>query len=421
MDNIQNNFFPKEIALKAENTGVIKGNLAFFPTLFLAILAGAFIGLGAALYTLAITGNGFDDAIRLPFGIIKLIGGIGFCLGLILVVIAGAELFTGNVLLIMAVASKKLPMVKLLRNWSIVYIGNFIGSILTAYFIFTTGQYKFMEGLVGLSAMTIATAKCDLPFLEALMRGIYCNTLVCLAIWLTMAGRSVTDKILGILFPITAFVAMGFEHVVANMYFIPIGLFIKNGAPVEFGNIIGKTVSTFDSLSWTNFLYVNLVPVTLGNIIGGFLVGLMYWVIYCHPNLLNAGNQSILLKELIGIGRRRYKRHDVNGDVILRCGTYTLKGRSVDISYGGLVSIFKEEECLLKKGEEILVDFVSEDKKLNINGAMGTVLRKRIHKKTFDCEHNIEIAIKFTTIDKKDIIDNYIKHIKNSKAKVNET
>ena len=120
------------------------------------------------------------------------------------------------------------------------------------------------------------------------------------------------------------------------------------------------------------------------------------------------------------MGLIKYTRHDVNGDVILRCGTYTLKGKSVDISYWGLLSIFKEEECLLKGGEEILVDFVSEEKKLNINGAMGTVVRKRIRKKTFDCEHNVELAIKFTTIDKKDIIDDYIKHINNSKVNVNE-
>jgi len=267
---------PPAMAEKAEDVGVGKANLAFYPMFMLGILAGAFIAMGAVFATTVTTGGA-----SLPFGINKLLGGLAFCLGLILVVVAGAELFTGNNLKVMAWASGKLSTGRLLRSWAIVYLGNFVGSVLTAWMIFLSGQYFFAGGELGLNALAIAHAKTGLAFLPALMLGIFCNALVCLAVWLCMSARSVTDKILAIIFPISAFVAAGFEHCVANMYFIPIGLFIKEGAAPGFWETTGRGAAEYADLTWGNFLAGNLLPVTIGNIIGGSLmVGLVYWFIY---------------------------------------------------------------------------------------------------------------------------------------------
>ncbi len=274
-------FLPPEMAAKAENSGVAKANLGFFRMMALAILAGAFIGLGAVFATVATTGA----AGVLPFGISKLIGGLVFCLGLILVVVAGAELFTGNNLIVMAWANKKVSTWALLRNWIIVYFGNFIGAIVTALGVFLSGQYLFGNGAVGLNALNIANAKVSLGFTQAIFLGAFCNALVCLAVWLCMSARTTTDKILAIIFPITAFVAAGFEHSVANMYFIPVALFIKNFAAPEFWTQIGVSAADYANLTWQNFFVVNLIPVTIGNIIGGaFMVGLVYWFIYLRPS-----------------------------------------------------------------------------------------------------------------------------------------
>ena len=271
---------PSEIALKAENVGVAKGNLPLLKKFLLSILAGAFISLGAIFCTTVITGNGANGAIALPFGIMKLLGGVVFCLGLILVVVAGAELFTGNNLLIMATVSKKLTIAKLVRSWVIVYIGNFVGSVLTAYGMYLTMQYTMANGGIGLKALAIANGKCGLDFMPALTRGIFCNALVCLAVWLCFSCRSTTDKILAIIFPITGFVACGFEHCVANMYFVPIGLLVKSDT--AFLEKVGKTAGDYENLTLGNFFSANLVPVTIGNIIGGVLfVGIIYWMIYC--------------------------------------------------------------------------------------------------------------------------------------------
>jgi len=267
---------PAAIASKVEDVGAKKGNLDFASTFMLAILAGAFIAFGAAFCTTVITGV----ADKVGFGITKLLGGLAFCLGLILVIVAGAELFTGNNLLVMAAASRKLPFSKLLRNWTIAYLGNFTGSVLTAYIMYLSYQYAMADGALGVTAMKIANDKCGLAFVPALTRGIYCNTLVCLAVWLTFSCRTTGDKILAIIFPITAFVACGFEHSVANMYFIPIGLFIKSGAPASYWTTIGQNASAYANLTWLGFAR-NLLPVTIGNIIGGgAFVGAIYWVIY---------------------------------------------------------------------------------------------------------------------------------------------
>jgi formate transporter FocA len=267
---------PPEMAIKAEETGVVKANYGPRRLLVLGVLAGAFIALGAIFATTVATGSS-----ALPYGVAKLLTGLVFSLGLILVIVGGAELFTGNNLIVMAWASKKITTQKLLRNWFFVYIGNFIGSVGTAGLLFFSGQYTFGGGAVGLTALNIANAKTSLDFVEALTLGILCNTLVCLAVWLVMSARTTTDKILAIIFPITAFVAAGFEHCIANMYFIPVGLFIKAGAPESFWSQIGVLPSDFAALTWSNMLLNNLLPVTIGNIIGGtVLVGAVYWAVY---------------------------------------------------------------------------------------------------------------------------------------------
>ena len=267
---------PSEMAGKAENVGVNKSHLNSFRTFALAVLAGAFIAMGAVFSTTATTGGSV-----MPFGVTKVLGGLTFSLGLILVVVAGAELFTGNNLIIMAWASGKVTTLELLRNWVIVYLGNFIGSILTAFMMYDSGQYTMGGGAVGLNALTIANAKTGLDFFQAIVLGIFCNALVCLAVWLCMSARSTADRIQAIILPITAFVAAGFEHSIANMYFIPVGLFIKAGASESFWTAIGKTAADFPNLTWGNFFLANLIPVTIGNIIGGaVMVGLVYWSIY---------------------------------------------------------------------------------------------------------------------------------------------
>jgi formate transporter len=249
-------------------------------TFALAILAGAFIALGAIFATTVTAGSS-----TLPFGVAKLLGGLVFCLGLILVIGAGAELFTGNNLIIMAWADRRITTRKLLGNWIVVYAGNFVGATLTAVMLFLSEQYTFGGGAVGLNALNIANQKVSLGFTQAIILGIFCNALVCLAVWLCIGARSATDKILAIIFPIAAFVAAGFEHSVANMYFIPEGLLIKAGANAEFWTQIGRTPADYGGLTWADFFVANLLPVTIGNIIGGaVLVGLVYWFIYLRPS-----------------------------------------------------------------------------------------------------------------------------------------
>ena len=271
-----NALMPQEMAEKAEWIGVRKAGMTFFPLFALSILAGAFIALGGLFATTVYAGSS-----ALPYGVARLLMGLGFCLGLILVVVGGAELFTGNNLIVMAWASRKVNTAGLLRNWVIVYLGNFIGALGTAVLVFLSGQYNFGNGVVGETALKIAITKSSLGFTEAVALGILCNGLVCLAVWLTYSARSTTDKILAILFPITAFVAASFEHSVANMYFIPYALLIKAFDPA-FALAHGLELS---SLGWTAFFLKNLLPVTIGNIIGGAgLVAIMYWFIYLNPS-----------------------------------------------------------------------------------------------------------------------------------------
>jgi formate transporter len=271
---------PQEMAARAEAIGIRKAAMPFLSMFELAVLAGAFIGAGAFFSTTATAGMSGV----LPYGLIRLIAGGAFCLGLIMVVVAGAELFTGNNLIVMAWADRKVSTLQLLRNWGVVWVGNLAGAVLTAVIIFAAKQYTFGGGSVGLNALTTANSKCGLEFVQAIALGILCNALVCIAVWLCYSARSTTDKILSIVFPITAFVACGFEHSVANMYFIPIGLLIKNYAPASFWAAINKAPADFANITLGNFFVRNLLPVTIGNIIGGaVMVGLAYWFAYLRP------------------------------------------------------------------------------------------------------------------------------------------
>ncbi|MEJ5197475.1 MAG: formate transporter FocA [Anaerolineae bacterium] len=267
---------PPQMADRAEAIGIRKANTDFWTLLALSVLAGAFIGAGA-MFSTTVTA---DAAGKLTYGVTRLLGGVVFSVGLIMVIVAGAELFTGNNLIVMAWANHKVTTAKLLRNWVIVYLGNLIGSVATAVLVFLGGQYTFGNGAVGLQALNTAAAKSNLGFVQAFALGIMCNALVCMAVWLCYSARSTTDKILSIIFPISAFVAGGFEHSIANMYFIPMGILIKSFAAAEFWARIGKTAADYAVVNWGSFLN-NLVPVTIGNIIGGAgLVGLVYWFAY---------------------------------------------------------------------------------------------------------------------------------------------
>jgi formate/nitrite transporter len=215
---------PAEMALRAEKVGVSKATMSHFTLFALGVLAGTFIALGAIFATTVPVptmsidpASGEPLAEWLPFGLLKLLGGFTFCLGLILVVVAGAELFTGNNLIIMAWANGKISTANLLRNWGIVFLGNFVGAILTVVVVLLSGQHIFGDGAVGLNALNIAQAKVGYGFIQAIFLGSLCNMLVCLAVWLVFSARTTTDKILSIILPITAFVAAGFEHSTANM------------------------------------------------------------------------------------------------------------------------------------------------------------------------------------------------------------
>jgi formate transporter len=260
------------MAERVKRAGIDKANLNIWTMFALALLAGLFIGLGAEFCTLVITG------INVGFGLTKLLGGIAFCLGLILVVVAGAELFTGNNLLTIAWLSGAVPFKRVLMNWGIVFTGNLVGSLALVGLMFATRQWMAADYAVGATALRIAADKAGLPFMTSLARGVLCNVLVCLAVWQCFSARGVADKILAIVFPIAAFVASGFEHSVANMYFIPYGLALRGNPQV----VATAALSTdqLNHLTLAGFLN-NLIPVTIGNLIGGgIMVGMMYWFIF---------------------------------------------------------------------------------------------------------------------------------------------
>lgn len=272
---VLDSLLPAEMAEAAEQVGVSKANMGTAKMLVLGILAGSFIAFGAIFSTITSSGS------TLPFGLTNLMSGLTFSLGLILVVVGGAELFTGNNLLIMGWASGKISTGLVLKNWLIVYLGNMLGAFSMVLMIWLAGHPMAGDGIVGKQMIHIASVKCQLSFTQAFFRGILCNILVCLAIWLCYSARTVQGKVLAIIFPITAFVAAGFEHSVANMYFIPAGLAVKSWG--DHGSMLTNSgiLTHLEALNWKNFLVGNLLPVTLGNIIGGGLfVGLAYWFIY---------------------------------------------------------------------------------------------------------------------------------------------
>ena len=262
---------PPEIAESVCDAGCKKTKLPLGRMFVLAILAGAYIGFGAQLSTAVKVG--LADVVGA--GLANLIGGAVFPVGLMLVVIGGAELFTGNNLISLACCHGKAAWSGLAKNWVVVYAGNFVGSVLLAGMVFL-GFYAFRDpGALGTLALTTANVKVSLGFTEAVFRGILCNWLVCLAVWLAASSKDTVGKIFAIFFPIMAFVAMGFEHSIANMFFIPVGLFLKDFAGATL------TSGSLDNLTWAGFLGNNLLPVTIGNIIGGVVfVAVLYWYAY---------------------------------------------------------------------------------------------------------------------------------------------
>lgn len=273
-------YAPSEMAQRVRTIGVNKAKQDVVTTFVLAMLAGAFIALGANFATVVWTDNG------LGYGLSRLVGGVVFALGLILVIVGGAELFTGNSLIVMAWASHKVRTRELLTNWFVVYIGNFVGAFATAYGIYLSGQWSADAYRLGATALNIANVKTSLDLLPAFVLGVFCNTLVCLAVWLCLSARSTTDKILSIIPPIAAFVAAGFEHSIANMYFIPLGLFLRNEPGVLAA--ANKTAEQLSQLTWQGFLWNNLLPVTLGNVVGGALmVAAVYWFVYLRSDGVN--------------------------------------------------------------------------------------------------------------------------------------
>ncbi|MBL8511787.1 MAG: formate/nitrite transporter family protein [Betaproteobacteria bacterium] len=258
-------YTPKEIASRAETIGVAKARLPLLSMMMLGVLAGAFIGLGALFFTLVVSDP------TLGFATSRVLGGVVFSLGLLLVVVAGAELFTGNNLLVIAWADGKISGTELLRNWLVVSLANLIGAAGLALLVFLSGHAEMNNGLVAQQYLKIAAAKCAMPFATAFFKGMLCNVLVCMAVWMAMAGRSVTDKAVAIVFPISAFVAAGFEHSIANMYFIPLAMLLQSA---------GVSAAGVGPITGQAFLQ-NLLPVILGNLVGGsVLVGLVYHVIY---------------------------------------------------------------------------------------------------------------------------------------------
>jgi len=283
---------PAAVAARAEQGGVKKASTDILTLLVLAVLAGAFISFGAVFATsvgagrisIADQNGAVQLSTNLPYGVTKLLVGLSFSVGLILVMVGGAELFTGNTMIVMAWANRKVSTRHLLLNWVVVFAGNFVGAFLTAVLMFYSTQYTFGGGAVGLSALYTAHSKAALDFVPAVALGILCNALVCLAVWMCYGARTTLEKIFVIVPPVSAFIAAGFEHSIANMYYLSIALFIKAGAPDSFWTSIHKTPADFPALTWENFLIGNLVPVTIGNIIGGsIMVAAVYWFVYLRP------------------------------------------------------------------------------------------------------------------------------------------
>ncbi|MBO8129004.1 MAG: formate/nitrite transporter family protein [Peptococcaceae bacterium] len=268
---------PDAVTEKAESTGVKKAKYPLRTTVMLGILAGVFIALAGEFYTMVV----FEA--QTGYSIARLLGGLAFSLGLILVVITGAELFTGNTLLVIAYMTKKITLKDLLRNWLLVYTGNFIGSIAVVLLVYYSHQWVLKEYSFAVQAVQIGIGKVSNDFFTAMVRGVLANTLVVLAVWMSYSGRTLTDKLLAVIFPISAFVASGFEHSIANMYFIPMALMLKGNEAVQQALLAAAPHADISLLTVQTFITRNLIPVTIGNIIGGAVfVGLAYWFVYLY-------------------------------------------------------------------------------------------------------------------------------------------
>lgn len=267
-------FTPAEVAAKVKTLGVNKANMPFLPMFVLSLMGGAFISFGAMYYTVVMT-----DPLD-AYGLSKMLAGMAFSLGFILVVIAGGELFTGNNLIVMAWANGQVSLAKLLRNWGLVYIGNAIGALVTVYLVYLSGYLDGAHYEVGATALKTGLAKISHSTTELFFRGLFCNALVCLASWMVYAARTVTDKVMIIIFPISAFVAMGFEHCIANMFMIPLALVAAaDPAIVSASSLSSEAIQSLNVSSMMN----NIIPVTLGNIIGGaVMVAMAYYIVYLY-------------------------------------------------------------------------------------------------------------------------------------------
>ena len=266
---------PPDMARKCEDAGAGKAARDAWTLFALGVLAGAFIALGAIFMTVVLTGAG-----SLPWGVARLLAGLVFSLGLILVIVGGAELFTGDALMVMAWAGRRIGLASLLRAWFIIYLGNIAGAIGTAALVFLAGHHGFANGALGKTALAIAEAKAALPTVQLFFLAVLCNVLVCLAVWMSFGARSVVDKVAVIVPPLAAFVAAGFEHSIANLYLLPYALAVKEWAGPEFWAAIGQTAPAYTALTPVAGLH-NIAVATVGNLVGGsVLVGAVYWFVY---------------------------------------------------------------------------------------------------------------------------------------------
>ncbi|WP_232347734.1 formate transporter FocA [Gilliamella sp. M0364] len=274
-DKLVDSFSPAQMTQIAEELGNYKVNKHPSSTILSAILAGVFISIAFVFYITATTGTA-----TVAFGLAKLVGGICFSLGLMLVVCCGTDLFTSTILTILPKMMHRISWVKMFRNWIFVYIGNFIGAILFVAIIWFSGQYMVANGLWGLNVLQTADHKLHHTFIEAVFLGLLANLMVCLAAWMSYAGRSLLDKMLIMVLPVAMFVASGFEHSIANMFMIPMGIVINNFASPEFWAAVGVAPDTFKALTVEHFIVNNLIPVTIGNILGGLLVAVPNWALH---------------------------------------------------------------------------------------------------------------------------------------------
>ncbi len=282
-------YSPQKIAARLDAVAAVKAKDSPAVTFWLGVNAGVFIALGAQFATLVVSDSG------LHAGLTAVVGAICFCLGLILVVVGGAELFTGNCMIFIGYLEKRITTKRICNHWTISLIGNFVGSLIVVAFVYKAHQFEFYDYMVGGKALLIANKKVNLTFTNAFSKAVLCNAMVCMAVWVCFSARNVADKIMTLVFPIAGFVASGFEHLVANMYFIPMGIILKGRPEVVAAaeKMAGKTLD-LSNLTWKGFFVINQIPVFIGNVLGGVLLaGVAFWFIYLRPKL----NFTFTIKE----------------------------------------------------------------------------------------------------------------------------